>query len=149
MYYLQSEASFDAAHFLSDYEGKCKNIHGHRWRVVATVQGDALQPEGSQRGMLMDFGDLKTDLKTLCDKYDHSLILETGSLKESTLKALQKEEFHLEMVPFRTTAENFAKHFYELLTFKGYSVRDVAVYETPTNCAVYDGEKEETQIVHL
>ena len=149
MYYLQSEASFDAAHFLSGYEGKCKNIHGHRWRVVATVQGTHLIEDGPQRDMLMDFGDLKSDLKALCDKYDHSLILETGSLKESTLNALREEDFHLEFLPFRTTAENFAKHFYELLSFKGYSVRDVAVYETPTNCAVYDGEKEVPDIAWL
>lgn len=149
MYYLTSEASFDAAHFLKDYNGKCRNIHGHRWRVVATVQGKALQDSGSQRGMLMDFGDLKADLKALADRYDHSLILETGSLRDITLKALQEEDFHLEFVPFRTTAENFAKHFYLLLTQKGYSVRDVAVYETPTNCAVYDGEKEDIRIVQL
>lgn len=149
MYYLQSEASFDAAHFLSGYEGKCKNIHGHRWRIVATIQGDSLNAESSQKGMLTDFGDLKSDLKALADKYDHSLILEIGTLRENTLNALQEEDFHLEFVPFRTTAENFARHFYELLTFKGYRVKEIAVYETPTNCAVYDGEKEAQNIVHL
>lgn len=149
MYYLTSEASFDAAHFLKDYQGKCRNIHGHRWRIVATVQGASLKPQGTQRGMLMDFGDLKSDLKAIADRYDHSLILEIGSLKEATLKALQDEKFHLEPVPFRTTAENFAKHFYTLLTEKGYCVRDVAVYETPTNCAIYDGEQEERKIVQL
>lgn len=149
MYYLTSEASFDAAHFLKDYQGKCRNIHGHRWRIVATVQGSTLNPQGSQRGMLMDFGDLKADLKSIADKYDHSLILEIGSLKDATLKALQEEDFHLEMVPFRTTAENFARHFYTLLTELGYSVRDVAVYETPTNCAIYDGEQEAKTIVQL
>lgn len=149
MYYLQSETSFDAAHFLSGYEGKCRNIHGHRWRVVATVQGEALQAEGTQRGMLMDFGDLKTDLKALGDRFDHSLILEIGSLKEATLKALMEEDFHLEFVPFRTTAENFSRYFYETLQQKGYRVKEVAVYETPTNCAVYDGGKEEPRIVQL
>lgn len=149
MFYLQSEVSFDAAHFLSGYEGKCRNIHGHRWRVVATVQGATLQQQGTQRGMLMDFGDLKTDLKALGDQFDHSLILEIGSLKESTKKALEQEKFHLEFVPFRTTAENFSRYFYEMLTQKGYSVKEVAVYETPTNCAVYDGGREEPSIVQL
>lgn len=149
MYYLQSETSFDAAHFLSGYEGKCRNIHGHRWRVVATVQGEALQSEGIQRGMLMDFGDLKTDLKALGDQFDHSLILEIGSLKDSTQKALEEEDFHLEFVPFRTTAENFSRYFYETLQKKGYCVKEIAVYETPTNCAVYDGGKEEPRIVQL
>ncbi len=58
MYLLQAEASFDAAHFLKGYNGKCKNLHGHRWRVVARIQGCKLQEDGSQRGMLVDFGEL-------------------------------------------------------------------------------------------
>lgn len=99
--------------------------------------------------MLMDFGDLKRDLKALGDQFDHSLILEIGSLKESTLNALNEEGFHLEFVPFRTTAENFSRYFYETLTQKGYTVKEVAVYETPTNCAVYDGGKEMPRIVQL
>ena len=48
MYFLQSEASFDAAHFLKNYNGKCKNIHGHRWRVVVKVSGDRLIPTGNR-----------------------------------------------------------------------------------------------------
>lgn len=149
MYYLQSEASFDAAHFLSNYEGKCRNIHGHRWRIVATVQGEKLQSQGSQKGMLMDFGDLKTHVKALADRFDHSLILEEGSLKESTQNALLDEGFHLEFLPFRTTAENFSRYFYEELTALGYPVWEIAVYETPTNCAIYRGEKEDVKIVQL
>ena len=42
MYYITTETSFDAAHFLKDYEGKCKNIHGHRWRVVIKIQSKEL-----------------------------------------------------------------------------------------------------------
>ena len=84
MYYLQGEASFDAAHFLKGYQGKCKNLHGHRWRVIATVRGKALQAEGPQQGMLTDFGDLKSDLRLLADKFDHALLLEHGSLKPET-----------------------------------------------------------------
>lgn len=43
MYTLKTEHSFDAAHFLYGYEGKCSNIHGHRWRVVAEVSSDELE----------------------------------------------------------------------------------------------------------
>jgi 6-pyruvoyltetrahydropterin/6-carboxytetrahydropterin synthase len=149
MYYLQSEASFDAAHFLKGYAGKCKNIHGHRWRVVATVQGEHLIAEGSQRDMLLDFGDLKADLKALADRFDHALLIELGSLRPETLKALEAEEFHLELLPFRTTAENLSKYFYDQLTLKGYQVKEVSVYETPTNCASYDGGKEQSRVVKL
>ena len=37
MYYLKTEHSFDSAHFLAGYEGKCRNIHGHEWRVVIEI----------------------------------------------------------------------------------------------------------------
>ena len=118
MYYLQTKASFDAAHFLWKYEGKCRNIHGHRWNIVAKIKSQ----------------------KVLCDYFDHSLIYETGSLKAETVAALQNEDFHLEEVSFRPTAENFAYYFYKELTELGYEVHCVEVYETPNNCAVYEEE---------
>ena len=65
MYTLKTEHSFDAAHFLYGYEGKCSNIHGHRWRVVAEVSSDELETTGQNRGMYVDFGDLKKDLKEI------------------------------------------------------------------------------------
>ena len=40
MYILETEQSFDSAHFLSGYKGKCSNLHGHRWRVVARIAMD-------------------------------------------------------------------------------------------------------------
>jgi 6-pyruvoyltetrahydropterin/6-carboxytetrahydropterin synthase len=149
MYYLQSEASFDAAHFLKGYAGKCKNIHGHRWRVVATVQGEQLITYGSQQDMLLDFGDLKADLKALTDRFDHTLLVEFGTIQSETLLALEAEEFQLVLLPFRTTAENLAKYFYDQLDSKGYQVKEVSVYETPTNCASYDGGKEQSRVVKL
>ena len=42
MYILKTEQSFDSAHFLSGYEGKCANIHGHRWRVIIEVKTEQL-----------------------------------------------------------------------------------------------------------
>lgn len=137
MYIIKTEQSFDSAHFLAGYDGKCSNLHGHRWRIVAEVCDKELQQEGQLRGMVTDFGDIKKDLKKLADDYDHAFIYEKDSLKQKTTEALQEEGFHLICVPFRPTAENFAKHFFEILKQKGYQVRSVAVYETPNNCAVY------------
>ena len=39
MHFIKTEASFDAAHFLTNYNGKCRNIHGHRWKVIAKIFG--------------------------------------------------------------------------------------------------------------
>lgn len=140
MYTLKTEQSFDSAHFLSGYEGKCSNLHGHRWRVEIEIEGKALQPQGSQRGMLVDFGDLKADLKALCDHLDHALIIETGSLREKTMEALSEEGFRVLSFDFRPTAENLAKYFYQEMTARGYGVRRAVVYETPNNCASYGEE---------
>lgn len=137
MYTLKTEQSFDSAHFLADYVGKCRNIHGHRWRVIIEIQGDALLASGEKRGMLVDFGDLKNDLKKLADELDHSLIIESGSLKDATMEALRDEEFRIVEFPFRPTAENFAKYFYDRMIDHGYRVREAVVYETPNNCASY------------
>ncbi len=138
MYLIRSECSFDAAHFLKGYSGKCRNLHGHRWRIVAELKGETLSEEERTRGMLLDFGDLKGLLKEKCDALDHCLIYEAGSLREKTLEALREEEFRLVEVPFRPTAENFARYFFEEIQRAGFPVRRVEVFETPTNCAVYE-----------
>ena len=49
MYYLKTEHSFDSAHFLAGYEGKCRNIHGHEWRVVIEICRPDLDEEGQTR----------------------------------------------------------------------------------------------------
>ena len=130
MYYIRSESSFDSAHFLKGYAGKCSNLHGHRWRVVVELQAEELIGEGQMRGMVLDFGDLKKFLGGMCDKLDHCLICESGSLRRKTIEALTEEEFRIVEVPFRPTAENFARYFYEETR--------VEVYETPTNYAAYE-----------
>ena len=129
MYLLTCEASFDAAHFLTNYDGKCHNIHGHRWRVALNIKGEP------KNGMVVDFNDIKKDLKNECDYFDHTFIVEKDSLNKELFDLLSKD-FLLREVPFRTTAENFAKYFFDKLNSK-YEVYEVAVYETPNNCARY------------
>ena len=110
MYLLTTEQSFDSAHFLAGYQGKCGNIHGHRWKVIVQIQSESLREDQQQRGMCIDFSDLKDDLKEQADYFDHALIIEKGSLREKTLEALREEGFSILEVDFRPTAENFAKY---------------------------------------
>lgn len=140
MYYLQTEQSFDSAHFLSGYDGLCKNIHGHRWRVVIMIGSEILHEDRQMEGMVVDFSKLKKDLKEQTDCFDHGLIMKKDSLKPATQKALKEEGFRLITVEFRPTAEHFAKYFYEKMTEKGYDVKSSKVYETPGNCACYEKE---------
>lgn len=140
MYTLKTSAAFDSAHFLAGYRGKCANIHGHRWTVEVCVSGELIG-EGEKRGMIIDFGDLKKAVRSLADSFDHTLIYEKDSLREATLAALASEGFSLTEVPFRPTAENLARHFYDRLSEELPGIRSVTVYETPENCAVFEVEK--------
>lgn len=137
MYKLVTESSFDAAHFLTDYHGKCENLHGHRWRVVATLATPELQKDGTCKDMVVDFGAFKAALRELTEAVDHTFIVEEGSLQPQTIACLQEEGFTLFMAPFRTTAENLAQYFFNALVEQELPVAEVAVYETPNNCAVY------------
>ncbi|MBQ8950450.1 MAG: 6-carboxytetrahydropterin synthase QueD [Eubacterium sp.] len=137
MYILTTKAKFDSAHFLKGYDGKCANLHGHRWTVSVDVGSETLQEEGPFRGMVVDFGKLKDDLKEETDKMDHALIVETGSLKPETVAAMESENFRLVYFEGRPTAENLAKYFYDVMKQKGYHVIKVSVFETPENQASY------------
>ena len=138
MYMLRTEQSIDAAHFLKDYDGKCSNIHGHRWRVVVSIRAEKLSTEQQTKGMILDFSDLKKALKSICDYFDHAFIYEENSLKHETVAALQSENFRLITVPSRPTAENFAHFIYEKLKKENDMICRVEVYETPNNCAIYE-----------
>ena len=138
MYILKAEHSFDSAHFLANYEGKCGNIHGHRWRVIIQVKSESLIKGGQFDGMVIDFGDLKKDVKSMIDYYDHALIIEKETMRKQTLTSLKEDGFRIIEVSFRPTAENFAKFFYEIMKGKGYDVKSTTVYETPNNSATYE-----------
>lgn len=138
MYTLKTEDSFDSAHFLYNYEGKCKNIHGHRWRVIVEIKSQSLDTSPQTRGMLVDFSQLKKDLKKETDLLDHALIIEKNSLKAKTLEALLEENFSIIELDFRPTAENMAKYFFKKMEEKGYNIKNVTIYETPNNCASYE-----------
>ena len=137
MYGLKTEASFDSAHFLTDYYGKCENLHGHRWRMVVYLEVADLQTDGTMRDMVVDFGVFKRAVRDLAEELDHTFLVEEGSLAATTLAALEAEDFSLTVLPFRTTAENLARYACERLTEQGLPVSQVDMYETPNNCAIY------------
>ena len=137
MYQLKTEACFDSAHFLTDYYGKCENLHGHRWRMVVYIQTDELQDDGTMKDMVLDFGVFKRAVRSLADELDHTFLVEEGSLRTQTVSALEEEGFSLTVLPFRTTAENLARYACERLCDQGLPVSRVDLYETPMNCATY------------
>ena len=87
MYGLKTEASFDSAHFLTDYYGKCENLHGHRWRAVVYLEVADLQADGTMKDMVVDFGVFKRAVRDLAEELDHTFLVEEGSLAATTLAA--------------------------------------------------------------
>lgn len=138
MYLLKAEHSFDSAHFLAGYDGKCSNIHGHRWTVEVEIQSETLEAEGKLKGMIVDFSDLKEDIKELVDDLDHALIIQKDTMRKETLNCLMEDGFKIIEVDFRPTAENFSFYFFREMEIKGYDVKRARVYETPNNSAVYE-----------
>ncbi|MCL2093449.1 MAG: 6-carboxytetrahydropterin synthase QueD [Treponema sp.] len=67
MYQLRVESEFSAAHFLSSYQGKCENLHGHNYRVRLWIRGTDLD----QSGMLLDFSLLRRALDKVLETLDH------------------------------------------------------------------------------
>lgn len=135
-YELKTYAHFDAAHFLTDYFGKCENLHGHRWNVEVSICAEDLKSSGSEKGMVCDFGSFKKQVKAIIDEFDHTFLVEEGSLSQDTLDALQREEFEITILPYRTTAENLANDLLQRLTSSGLNVSRVQVAETPNNVAI-------------
>jgi len=137
MYAIKSESHFDSAHFLTDFHGKCENLHGHRWRVVAYLEVDELGTIGTERSMVLEFGAFKKTLRAITAELDHTFLVEEGSLAPATIAALEGEGFTLTILPFRTTAENLARYLFCRLEAEGMPVVQVDCYETPLNCATY------------
>lgn len=137
MYILSASAAFDSAHFLKGYEGKCSQLHGHRWTIEAEVYSETLQTEGPTRGMVVDFKMVKNALKRIADHYDHAFIYETGTISACLQDEMMAHGFQLVAVDFVPTAECFAKNIYDTLTLEGLNVNSTTVFETPTNKATY------------
>jgi 6-pyruvoyltetrahydropterin/6-carboxytetrahydropterin synthase len=120
---VSKEFTFDAAHHLHAYDGKCMNLHGHTYRVVFGISGYS-----DDRGLMMDFGDLKDIWKSDIEIFlDHRYLNETLPL-------------------MNTTAENMVVWIYEKMKealskedrqklYIGARVEFVRLFETPTSYA--------------
>jgi 6-pyruvoyltetrahydropterin/6-carboxytetrahydropterin synthase len=78
MYEISVEMDFDAAHFLRGYQGKCEALHGHRFKVVATVRIGRL----NDIGLGYDFTELKRKLGEVVGKFDHTSLNDLPAFKQ-------------------------------------------------------------------
>jgi 6-pyruvoyltetrahydropterin/6-carboxytetrahydropterin synthase len=133
MFMVTKRIEFCYGHRLLKYAGKCRHLHGHNGVVEVDMRADSLD----ERGMVVDFTDIKSALKTWIDEtLDHKLLLNKADPLIPSLMA-QGEAF----VPLddNPTAEYMAKLIYEHARAKGLPVVEVRLWETPTSCAAYRG----------
>lgn len=139
---ITKEFKFEMAHALSGYDGLCKNIHGHSYRLFVTIIGDVMQKEGDKKdGMVLDFGTLKDIIKSnIILKYDHSLVLNGNSSHRHIDLSVFDKVFYL---PYQPTSENLVADFAQVIISKlpeSVKLYSVLLSETATSYAEWFAE---------
>ena len=116
MYRLNVTSQFSSADKLVGYEGLCKNLHGHNWKVEITIAGEQLD----KSGMLVDFKILKSTLNKVLDKFDHKDLNELEELKGIS-----------------PSSENIARFIYQELKKDIPQLKEISVWETEKAKATY------------
>lgn len=142
---ISKTIEIDMAHRVPNHKSKCQNLHGHRYKIEVGVDDKIITKEGdSSEGMVIDFGDLKNIMMDVIDKnFDHNSVFYVkdpilGYITAVTLHQTKKPHF----VDFIPTAENLAKHWFQLLEEQlllvDIKIKYVKVWETPTSTALYE-----------
>lgn len=140
---ITRKIEFDAGHRIPYHESKCRNIHGHRYVLEATVIGSVTEEHNSQHGMVVDFGNLKQILMELIgDRWDHAFLVWGGdAMMLEALAAFPsgKDGHKTVMLNDVPTVENLVRYAglklrdYLVKNNSTFKVQNVRLYETP-NC---------------
>jgi len=136
---ITKEFGFEMAHALWNYDGACRNIHGHSYKLFVTVAGipsnDSSHPKF---GMVMDFTDLKMLVKEpVVDFLDHSLVVYRAS-EGASIDAVRSLYEKVHVFDFQPTCENLVLYIVEKIGKKlppGMDLCSVKLYETATSFA--------------
>ena len=144
---ITKRLEFDAGHRIPSHTSECRNLHGHRYVLELTLEGEVVDaPGSSEHGMLMDFSYVKAIAREhLVDKWDHAFLVYEGDRPvREFLDALPGHKtVVMNAVP---TAENMARAAFEILApliqsryAKHLRLAKVTLYETPNSWAEYTG----------
>ncbi|MCD4793246.1 MAG: 6-carboxytetrahydropterin synthase [Bacteroidales bacterium] len=136
---VTKQFNFEAAHALWNYDGKCKNIHGHTYKLFVTVLGMPVNnTEDPKHGMVIDFGDLKKIVKTnIVDVFDHAVILNKNAPYKSFINAPEMFERFIK-TDYQPTCENMVTNFADIVKKhlpENIELFSVRLYETETSFA--------------
>ena len=111
---------FEAAHALYGYDGKCKNIHGHNYKLFVTVVGSPTSDSSNVKfGMVMDFDDLKKIVKAeIIKEFDHSVIFNKNSPHKKLADDLIKNGHKVVLADYQPTIEEMIIDFANKISSK-------------------------------
>ncbi|MBN1252215.1 MAG: 6-carboxytetrahydropterin synthase [Bacteroidales bacterium] len=116
---VTKEFHFEMAHALWNYDGLCKNIHGHSYILFVTVIGEPITENNNPKiGMVIDFGDLKKIVNsTIVNKFDHCVVLSSKAPSKHLLTTEEMFERY-EILNYQPTCENMVIDFAERIKSK-------------------------------
>ena len=139
---ITKQFSFEMAHALRNYDGLCRNIHGHSYKMDITLAGQPLHDESSPKnGMVMDFGDLKRLVnEEIISLLDHALVL-NHKTDDKLIEVLKQNFEKIVVVDFQPTTENLLNYIAEKLKRrlpKSVKLCRVRLRETDTSYADWE-----------
>ncbi len=139
---ITREFSFEGAHALRGYDGKCSHIHGHSYRMAVTVIGEPVAEENSpKKGMVIDFTDLKRIVnENITDRFDHALVMSRDS---SLADQIEKVYGNVITVDFQPTSEMLVSYFAKIISERlpeGVKLFCIKLWETRNSCAAWYSE---------
>ncbi|HQX02890.1 MAG TPA: 6-carboxytetrahydropterin synthase [Flavobacterium sp.] len=110
---ITKQFSFETGHALYGYDGKCKNVHGHSYKLSVTVSGTPILDASHVKfGMVIDFGDLKKIVKEeIVDQFDHATVFNQNTPHVELANELKNRGHHVILVDYQPTSENMVIDF--------------------------------------
>ncbi|TYP99922.1 6-pyruvoyltetrahydropterin/6-carboxytetrahydropterin synthase [Tenacibaculum adriaticum] len=137
---ITKQFNFETGHALYGYDGKCKNVHGHSYKLSVTVIGEPIMDTSNVKfGMVIDFGDLKKIVKEeIVDVFDHATVFNKNTPHVELAKELKDRGHDVILVDYQPTSEmmviDFAKKIKDRLP-KHISLHSIKLQETETSFA--------------
>jgi 6-pyruvoyltetrahydropterin/6-carboxytetrahydropterin synthase len=147
---VTKEFSFEMAHVLWNYDGPCKNVHGHSYRLFVTLSGFPVDnQENPKNGMVIDFGDLKSIVKIqIVNIFDHSVVL-SDKLEKGKTNMFTRLFGNTVLVSYQPTCENLVADFAERIAPhlpSGVKLHSLKLYETATSFAEWFASDNEQEV---
>lgn len=110
---ITKQFSFETGHALYGYDGKCKNVHGHSYKLSVTVIGEPISDASNVKfGMVIDFSDLKKIVKEeIVDQFDHATVFNKNTPHVDLAAELKNRGHHVILVDYQPTSENMVIDF--------------------------------------